>query len=223
MHRALVLGGTSGLGLEIASQLCGTHDEVLVVGRHDPVRASLKYIPFEFREGDRPAYAAWRLLEQVPEVSTLVCAVGAYQRRPMHEMSTYGAEYVHQLNVAFPVMVIFRQLELQERLDGLIVISSTSAFTPRPNEAFYCAAKAGLEQFTRCVAESGSVGATLLVAPAGMKRTGFYRGTDRDTTGFLEPQWVAEQTCEQYKTVKQFREVRILRSPAPHVEVVADK
>ena len=78
-----------------------------------------------------------------------------------------------------------------KRLPRLVVVTSTSATTPRKDEAVYCASKAGLDMLTRCFALDERIAQTIIIAPGGM-RTGFWDGTGRDTAGWMDAAEVAK-------------------------------
>jgi short-subunit dehydrogenase involved in D-alanine esterification of teichoic acids len=49
----LIIGGTSGLGLELGKCFSGSN-KVIVTGRHDPKLAKLEYKEFDLAAGDLP-------------------------------------------------------------------------------------------------------------------------------------------------------------------------
>lgn len=223
MIRIMVVGGTSGLGLELSkifavhSIMASTFISVTATGRHDP-----GYSHFSYEELDLVSPNLRRNLNHLIRGSTgqinlLVYAAGYYQAKPIDKLTDSEIQDMCTVGLEAPAMILNTILGNQDKLPGLIYISSTSAWKPRPNEPLYAAVKAGAEQLVRSVSESGRVGKTLIAAPGGLKNTNFYTGTERDTSAFLDPEWVAKQIVDYFITKDfTFECIDILNDP-PHV------
>ncbi|MFT5897223.1 MAG: short-subunit dehydrogenase, partial [bacterium] len=94
----------------------------------------------------------------------------------------------------------------------VILVTSSSEYTPRELESVYCATKAGLGMFGASLVRDKKIGKVLVVAPSGMKST-FWRDSDAHVGGMLEAQWVAKQIVELSSGAFKYKYAKILRNP----------
>lgn len=194
--KAWIIGGTRGLGLALA-------EAYLALGTHDVVVSGRNVGGLEAR-GFPSAYAkTLRLDLREPGVTdvdfsaihgnadVLVYAAGIGQHEPLAELDPVELNRIVQVNLTAPARIVQSLLAHQKRLPRLVVVTSTSATTPRKDEAVYCASKAGLDMLTRCFALDERIAQTIIIAPGGM-RTGFWDGTGRDTAGWMDAAEVAK-------------------------------
>jgi NAD(P)-dependent dehydrogenase (short-subunit alcohol dehydrogenase family) len=221
---ALVVGGTSGLGLELARMLAADHyDQVYVTGRHRPEAPELMYYRLGFSGNtDRAELSAklGTLVARLPELDLLVCAAGFEERKTVGDFTDEDVFGALAVNLIAPMFLVPRILRAQRVLPGFIAITSTSQQKPRLHEANYCAAKAGLAMYANCVSLDGHVGRVLVAAPSGMN-TPFWRERPRpDAVHLLDPTWVAERIMDEYAAddYTKFKMALILRDP-PRVQV----
>jgi len=157
----------------------------------------------------------------------LILAAGFYQEGKLDDLKDGDIYMMLNVGLAGPTFVIKMILEQQKKLDNLVVITSSSQFTPRLMEPVYTAVKAGIAMLANSLSLDGRIGKTLVAAPAGMA-TPFWKGTDKDTKSMLDPDWVAEQILEQLKGDYKYRFIKLLRFssgsggfvPVPKLEVV---
>lgn len=84
---------------------------------------------------------------------------------------------------------------IKKRSGHIINVSSTSGKKARANETVYCASKWGLAGFTeslRLEAKDKKIRVTT-VYPGGMKTDFYVNNPKKDTSGFMDPRYVAEQ------------------------------
>lgn len=212
---ALIIGGSSGLGLALAAQLAPQY-RVTITGRRDPAVA---YAVFQRVELSGAALGPQldALVQSVPPVDLLVYAAGFYQEGRISDLPDDAIVAMQQVGLSAPAMLLQRILHRQAALPGFIAITSTSQWTPRRLEPIYTAAKAGLGMLANSIALDERVGKVLVVGPSGM-RTSFWAQSDRDVTGMLDPRWVAAQILTLYAAPFAYQCARILRDP-PHVEI----
>lgn len=214
----LVVGGSSGLGLELAKSFSNENAEVTITGRQDPQESSLNFIEFDLAPPELPKRIG-ELTMRLPEINTLVYAAGYYQEGRVDDLSEDQIE--EMLNVCGRGLIYFTRaiLEKQKKLDELIVITSSSAWTPRKLEPIYNYVKAGEGHFANAMAEDGRVGKVLVDGQFGMQ-TKFWRDKKHpDWDKMLKPEWVAEQIMDARKEDYKYKFIRIHRDP-PKVEVV---
>ncbi len=204
----LIIGGTSGLGLELARDMAEHHERVIVTGRHDPGVDFAEYRQFDLAGGDLPQRVG-RFVLDLPPVGTLVYAAGFYQEGHIADLS--DEEVDTMINVGERGLIFFTKklLEKQRHLDELITITSTSQWTAREREPVYTAAKAGAGHYSHSLSLDPSIGRTRVIGMSGM-RTAFWDGTEKDTEPMLDPAWVAERIMELRGDSRQYLFARIL-------------
>jgi NAD(P)-dependent dehydrogenase (short-subunit alcohol dehydrogenase family) len=143
-RKALVIGGTSGLGLELASLLKASHREVFITGRRRPVDLrKTSFRPLDLSKGDYIGLIN-NLFMRLGAVDTVVFAAGFGQFGKLEDLARPNIENMIQVGLSAPAMVLRTVLQFQKTLPEFIAITSTSQWTPRADEPVYCAAKAGL-------------------------------------------------------------------------------
>ncbi len=215
---ALVVGGTSGLGLEIAKELHSAGGEVYVTGRRELDEPGLNYEKFDLAAPDLPQRVG-ELVMRLPEISTLVYAAGYFQEGRVTDLSEQQIEEMIDVGGRGLIYFVKALLDKQGSLDELVTITSTSQWTPRKLEPIYNFAKAGAAHFSNSVAEDGRVGKVLVAGPAGMN-TAFWDGIERDDLDkMLDPAWVANEVIKLRQDDYKYRFAKIMRQPA-RVEIV---
>lgn len=216
---ALVIGGSSGLGLELA-QLLATNHEVIVTGRRNPEMAALQFRELEL--GDRSLSASLdTFVAELSEINLVVYAAGFFQEGRISDLSDTDIEKMNCVGLLAPAMLLQRILNKQNKLPGFIAITSTSQWTPRLLEPMYTAAKAGLGMLANSIALDERVGKVFVLGPAGM-RTRFWEEDGRDTSDMLAPEWVAAETMKYWVENFKYQFARALRNPA-RVEIVESR
>jgi NAD(P)-dependent dehydrogenase (short-subunit alcohol dehydrogenase family) len=215
---ALIVGGTSGLGLEIARSFSSQGGDVYVTGRRELSEDGLHYERFDLSAPDLPQRVGEFVMD-LPEIDALIYAAGYFQEGRVTDLTEEQIE--EMIDVGGRGLIYFTRaiLEKQGKLDELITVTSTSQWTPRKFEPIYNFAKAGAANFTNALAEDGRIDKVLLAAPAGMS-TAFWEGIDRDDfDSMLSPSWVAGEIVKLREDDYQYRFAKIMREPA-RVEVV---
>lgn len=213
----LVIGGTSGLGLEIAKSFCGLGNKVIVTGRRDFNDKNLTYEPFDLAAPNLLRRVN-KLVTDLPRISVLVYAAGFHQTGRVTDLTEQQIE--EMIDVGCRGLIYFMKsiLGKQTELDELITITSTSQWVPRNLEPVYNFVKAGEGHFSNSMAEDGRIKKVLVVGPSGMK-SGIWRGLNIDTSTMLEPAWVANEIMKLRGDTYRYKFSKILREP-PRVEVV---
>lgn len=209
----LIVGGTSGLGLEIAKDFHEEGDEVYVTGRRELDEDGLHYEQFDLATPNLPQRIG-ELVMTLPQINTLVYAAGYFQEGRITDLSEQQIE--EMINVGGRGLIYFVRalLEKQGELDELVTITSTSHWTPRKLEPVYNFAKAGAAHLSNGIAEDGRVGKVLVAGPAGMN-TAFWEGIERDDFDkMLDPSWVAGEVMKLREDDYQYRFAKIMREPA---------
>jgi len=215
--RILIVGGSSGLGLEIA-KLFAPKNEVIVTGRKNPQVKFATFKKFDLSQPDLAA-AVKSFVQKLPQINVLVYAAGYYQEGTLTDLTDKQIE--EMLNVGGRGLIYFAKylLDKQGKLDELITITSTSQWTPRKLEPIYNFIKAGGGHLSNGLAEDGRIKKVLVAGPAGM-RTAFWDGIKRDDLDeMLDPAWVAEQIAAAGPGEYRYKFIKIMRQPARVEEV----
>ncbi len=216
--KAVVIGGSSGLGLALAKWLVVDGYHVTITGRTDPRVEGLTFQALDLAQPNLP-----EVLEvftaKLPKVDVYVYAAGYYQEGTLTDLTESQIEDMINVGGRGLIFGLRALLNKQARLPELITITSTSQWTPRKLEPIYNFVKAGVGHFTNAMAEDGRIAKVMVAGPAGMN-TPFWRDDPkRDMTGMLDPEWVAEQIMEARKQNYKYKYIRILRQPARVEEV----
>ena len=214
---ALIVGGTSGLGLALARLLLATHEQVIITGRNNPQEPKIQYKQLILGPDNNFLLPIDRIVG-THDFDTVVYNPGFYQEGHINELS--DKDILNMTNVGFLAAALLMQriMKKQDALSCFIAITSTSQWIPREFEPVYTAVKAGLGMFANSLSLDPRIKKTCVVAPSGMK-TQFWEGTDRDTSSMLDPQWVAQQIITLCADTFKYRYAHILRGPT-RIEIV---
>ncbi len=213
----LVIGGTSGLGLELARNLKPIHT-VIVTGRVDPKEAGVQFLRLDLSNAQQLNSTIDDFIATLPHVDCLIFAAGFFQEGRVSDLGDEDIDKMITVGLVAPTKLVQRLLKKQNRLSGFVAITSTSQWTPRLLEPVYTAVKSGLGMLANSLSLDENIGKVMVAAPAGMK-TKFWDGQNRDLSEMLDPQWVAEQIICAYQDEFKYKFVRIMRGPA-RTEVV---
>ena len=194
----LITGGTSGIGLELARQLKGRGNTVVVTGRdQDRLASATQTCPgvhaFRSDVSDPQAIAALHeaVLSRFPALDALINNAGIMRNLKLDEER--GLEDVTReirVNLNGPVQMVQQFLpHLRTQPNALIVnVSSGLAFIPFPVAPVYCAAKAGIHSFTQSLRiQLHGTGVTVVeLAPPGVE-TPLFRGEFAEETRGQKP------------------------------------
>jgi len=177
---AIVTGGGSGIGAEVAVELASSHDLLIAHLERDAslsetvVRAGAKGACCDVLIGDLTDVETFSSLvgkarHSGRTLAALVCCAGAYPRR---ELARQDDDFIaEQMAVNLVVhMRLTRDLESSLRADSsrIVFISSVVSRLGRRDLSSYGAAKAGIEGFARSIArELGEDGVTVNCIRAG--------------------------------------------------------
>lgn len=205
---ALVIGGSSGLGLEIAKALAKTHC-VTVTGRHDPNEKELRFHKLNITAQPESFEAAMSPIANSTPIDILVLAAGYYQEGTLSSLKADDVMTMINVGILAPTMIIRQVVKQQGTLPKLVVITSTSQLTPRLAEPVYCAVKAGIAMLAKSLSLDPNFGKVLVAAPGGMQ-TSFWRNS-KTPEGALDPAVVAEQILGELENSFAFNQIRIPR------------
>src|ERR1700749_1228858 len=192
--KALVTGGTSGIGREVAKQLAALGAEGVVSGR-DAERGAETVTEIEGAGGkarfvaadlaDFDAIAA--LAEEVGEVDILVNNAGIFDFAPTPDESRDNFEAMFDVNVRAPYFLTAALAPKMAGRGGAIVnVSTMVAELGMPGSSAYAATKAALASLTRTWAgEFASFGVRVNAITVGPTKTGGSEGMSEEQIDFV--------------------------------------
>lgn len=183
----LITGGSSGIGLELAKQLLGRGNTVIVTGRDQAkLDATLRTLPglhaIRSDVSDPGAIKELHdtLLAQFPALDVLINNAGIMRNLNLNrERSLSDVSREIDINLSGPIRMVQQFLpHLKSRKEALIVnVSSGLAFVPLPISPIYSATKAALHSFTQSlrVQLKGTEVTVIELVPPGVE-TPLFRG-----------------------------------------------
>src|SRR3990167_57447 len=210
----LVVGGSSGLGLELAKKLTEDSHKVIATGRNAPKDSGLDIREFDLTQTDLPK-AIDDFVKGLPPIDSLHYVAGLY---PPWTITDLPPEQIDaSLSVGGRGLMFFVRslLVKQGKLAELMTVTSTVQYEPRKGLVVFNFVKAGEGHFSSGMAEDERVGKVLVVAPSVMREHDDAKA-DKD---FLDKTWVAETIIEELDKDYRFRAIKLLHKPT-RVEIV---
>jgi uncharacterized oxidoreductase len=197
----LITGGTSGLGLEFATQLIALGNTVIITGRNqaklDETKLKLPQI-HTFKSDVSDPEAIMNLYNQVvnqfPALNILVNNAGEMRKIDLHDRSLDLNNITREIeiNLSGPVRMVQQFLpHLQTKNNAAIMnVTSGIAFVPFPLAPIYGATKSGLQSYTRSLRvqlKKDNIKVFELVAPGAKTPLNDKFADDVDAKMLMEP------------------------------------
>lgn len=153
-RRALVTGGSSGIGLAVGTMLVGRGYEVVLNARRaGPLEAAAESMGARFAVGDCAVEVdAAAIVEAAGPVDLLVHAAGMMAGTFVRKESVATFDAVVAANLRSAFLVSAAVLQAMPAGGRIIFLSSSSAHAPQPGKAAYSASKAALNAFALALA-----------------------------------------------------------------------
>jgi NAD(P)-dependent dehydrogenase (short-subunit alcohol dehydrogenase family) len=153
-RRALVTGGSSGIGLAVGRALAERGYEVVLNARREgPLAAAAASIGARHAVGDCAVEAgAAAVVEAAGPVDLLVHAAGMMAGTFVRKESVATFDAVLAANLRSSFLLARAVLPTMAAGGRIIFLSSSSAHQPQPGKAAYTASKAGLNAFALALA-----------------------------------------------------------------------
>lgn len=201
IKRALVTGGTSGLGYEIAKRLSEKDIDVIILGRNeDKLNKALQGLKdlnprvdgYSVDVSNEEQVKSF--MSTCPQVDYLFNVAGKGVFGPIETITRKDIDDVLASNLIGMILVTSYLLRQNQGPLKIYNIMSTAARKGKAGESIYCAAKFGAKGFTDALQATykGSDVHVTGVYPGGMM-TEFWAGQDRDVSTFMNASHVAEQ------------------------------
>lgn len=124
MENVLIVGGTSGLGLEIAKSL-STNSSVYITGRKSPSQNNTYFKFLDLTDSDLPRKLD-NLLAEIPKINLLIYAAGYFQDGRIDDLTDQSIIEMNYVGLVGAELLMRRVMKKQEILDGFVAITSTS-------------------------------------------------------------------------------------------------
>ena len=193
---ALITGGTSGIGYELAKIFATNGHNLILVARDEAVLTitrnellelgvDVKIISKDLFDKQAPFELYEEICKNGYEVDILVNNAGQGQYGEFSETNIYRELSIIQLNISS--LVVLTKLFLQDMIkkgDGKIMnLSSISSKSPGPLNSVYHATKAFVQSFTQAIAEEvKDKGITVTALLPGATDTDFFIKADMQQT-----------------------------------------
>jgi decaprenylphospho-beta-D-erythro-pentofuranosid-2-ulose 2-reductase len=182
-----VLGGSSEIGVAIASRLVGAHQaSVALAGRHEDALAAsaetlrragagrVELIHFDATATAGHAKFVEELAQKMGDLDVVVVAFGLLGDQPVDEQGGDGAvavaltNYVGAVSVCLPLARVLRE----QGHGTLVIVSSVAGERVRRANFIYGSSKAGLDGFAQGLSDSiADCGASVLIVRPGFVPT----------------------------------------------------
>lgn len=155
--KALITGGTTGIGLETARRFLAEGAQVAITGKNASTLASAAKelgpdaLVLESDAGDPAAQKdlAKRVGEAFGGVDILFVNAGAVDMRPMEQFDPEAFDRSFALNVKGPYFLIQALLPIFSNPASIVLNTSVNAHIGMPNTTVYGATKAALQSLAR--------------------------------------------------------------------------
>ncbi len=211
--RILIVGGTSGVGLELARHYVNDGHTVCITGRHQPNLQGAQFEHFDISaDSNQLTRDIDKLLTQFEGINTLIYSAGFRQRGHIDELVDTDILQMMNTGLTAPTLLVQRLKNKLETPLKVMLITSKSQYDACEYEPVYSAVKAGLGMFGASLVKDMAIGKVLVAAPAGIN-TPFWDGSDKDRSGMLEAKWVSDKIVELSSGVFKYKYAKILRNP----------
>lgn len=195
-RRAIITGASSGIGRETAVQLAAEDWKILAVARRgDRLQALADAYPdqvfplvADICDDATPDRMVSEAVEKLGGMDLLVNNAGTSWTGALDEMPVEEIDRILDLNVRALILCTRAAIpELEKSEQGLIVnVASVAAHVPMSAIPVYCASKAAVLQFSRCMnrALKDKKIRVCALSPVGTN-TEIFDGTDVDPSGFV--------------------------------------
>jgi NAD(P)-dependent dehydrogenase (short-subunit alcohol dehydrogenase family) len=126
---ALIVGGTSGLGLEMAKALTSDH-HVLITGRKNPGDERLLFHSLMLNSMNKFGDYLDVFIRGLPNIDLFVYAAGFYQEGRISDLADQDISDMLNVGLLAPALLLQRLLKKQRELSGFIAITSSSQWIP---------------------------------------------------------------------------------------------
>jgi len=152
-HRAIVTGGSSGIGAAIAARFGDLGADVVVVDRKVP-ESGVRSVECDVADAAAVDAAVAQAVDEMGGLDDLICNAGMGRNQPLHSYTDEQWALVVGVNLTGTFNCFRAAIPYLQATGGgsIVTIASANALRPLPGEAPYSAAKAGVLNLTMTAA-----------------------------------------------------------------------
>jgi short-subunit dehydrogenase involved in D-alanine esterification of teichoic acids len=204
----LIVGGASGIGKALAAHYIAEGHTICITGRKDPrIERALFQPLITTCSEDQLATDIDRILGAFKNINTLIYADTHCQRGHIDTFSDEDLQTATNIGLLAPMMLVQR---LKPRVTPplkVMLITSTSQYTPREHDPVQCATMSGLAMFGASLVRDRGIGKVLVTALPDL-------GAEDDTGAEPHTRWLADQIVELSSGAFKYKHARLLEHPA---------
>jgi uncharacterized oxidoreductase len=159
-NTVLITGGTSGIGLALASRFLDLGNTTIVTGRNQAKLDETKrkfplihIVKSDISDPNAIVSLQEKLIREFPALNIIINNAGIMRKINLHDRKNDLTDLIREIeiNLMGPIRTVKQFLpHLKTKSSAAIVnVSSGLAFVPLPISPVYCAAKAGIHSFTQ--------------------------------------------------------------------------
>ena len=156
-RKALVVGGTSGIGSAVAAALINEGATITVTGRHSPSPAA-SFIPVDFERDGLDAVNDGRFKEALSSCDILCVCYGPFLQKPLDKTTAADWKKISLFDYALPGILTSTVLNsmIIKKWGRILLFGGTKTDTIRScrTNAAYAGAKTGISVLVKSVASS---------------------------------------------------------------------
>lgn len=214
MRKGLVVGGASGIGLAIATELAGRDDfETVYIVDRAMVPESMVHAKFDCHQFDLSS-DDYRFFDEFKDVDTLMITAGFGHLALFKELTEDYIVSIMNVNATAVMRLIRRFYDKIASADDFYcgVMVSIAGFMSSPFFSVYGASKAALKIFIESlnveIEKAGYSNRILNVSPGSIKGTGFNKGkTDLSMTSGLAKDIIRHMESKDDLFIPQYDEI----------------
>ena len=155
----LIVGGSSGVGLELARHYACEGHCVTLTGRIAPGCVGVQFHALSITDDVAGLTAQLNeLVTRVGDVQTLIYCAGFLQRGSIAMLEDAALSQMTNVGLLAPMMLIQRLVRQASGPLKLMLVTSSSQYKPQPEMPAYCATKAGLGMLGAALVRGEGIG-----------------------------------------------------------------
>lgn len=212
MKNIAVIGGSSGIGLNIVQKLAEKGENVYCISKSACPVSGVNYTVVDVRDAD----ALFTAIDKMKSVDALVYCAGVSLASSVEYAEEADLEELIDVNLTCAILSCKTALRKMPKGGRIVLLSSSGGVAPIPFDAPYSASKAGLIKFSEAL--------DLELSGTGRKCTAVAIGGTRTRFSFKRKTYDASLQCGYYEKLKSATDALIkIEQTGYAADCVADK
>lgn len=210
--KILIVGGATGVGLELARQYLVDGHTVFVTGAIDPDLSGATFLKLSITQNaEALAKDIDQVLDQLPLVNTLIYAQHDTPSGQIETLADCDLAQLVNVGLMAPMMLVQRLKRRTQTTLKLMLITSEAEHEPTALAPVTCALASGLAMLGASLVRDPELGKVLVVAAKGIAAPDRDLATDNTTASLLS--WSATQIIELSGGPFKYKYARTLTNP----------